>query len=212
MFVAGGRAAARRCGRRRAARCPAAAVATPADCRRPPRDAPEAHRRTRRPRRLELRRPTRRIRAAMLLSVREVTLRFGGIVALDGVSFDVPRGTISGLIGPNGAGKTTAFNVITRLYDPDEGEVELDGDVAAAHAAAPHRPARDRAHVPEHQPLPHDDRARERPRRRARARPQRGRGARRSTRSTWSASPSAQRCRRPRCRTGRRSASRSRAR
>jgi branched-chain amino acid transport system ATP-binding protein len=63
----------------------------------------------------------------MLLSVRDVTLRFGGIVALDGISFDVSRGTISGLIGPNGAGKTTAFNVITRLYDPDSGEVELDG-------------------------------------------------------------------------------------
>jgi branched-chain amino acid transport system ATP-binding protein len=63
----------------------------------------------------------------MLLSVREVALRFGGIVALDGISFDVSRGTISGLIGPNGAGKTTAFNVITRLYDPDSGEVELDG-------------------------------------------------------------------------------------
>ena len=63
----------------------------------------------------------------MLLSVREVTLRFGGIVALDGISFDVSRGTISGLIGPNGAGKTTAFNVITRLYDPDSGEIELDG-------------------------------------------------------------------------------------
>jgi branched-chain amino acid transport system ATP-binding protein len=64
----------------------------------------------------------------MLLSVRDVTLRFGGIVALDGISFDVSRGTISGLIGPNGAGKTTAFNVITRLYDPDSGEVELDGE------------------------------------------------------------------------------------
>ena len=63
----------------------------------------------------------------MLLSVRDVTLRFGGIVALDGVSFDVERGTVSGLIGPNGAGKTTVFNVITRLYTPDSGEVELDG-------------------------------------------------------------------------------------
>ena len=63
-----------------------------------------------------------------LLSVRGVTLRFGGIVALDGVSFDVERGQISGLIGPNGAGKTTAFNVITRLYSPDEGELELDGE------------------------------------------------------------------------------------
>ena len=63
-----------------------------------------------------------------LLAVRDVTLRFGGIVALDGVSFDVQQGQISGLIGPNGAGKTTAFNVITRLYKPDSGEVELDGD------------------------------------------------------------------------------------
>jgi branched-chain amino acid transport system ATP-binding protein len=63
-----------------------------------------------------------------LLAVRDVTLRFGGIVALDGVSFDVEQGQISGLIGPNGAGKTTAFNVITRLYKPDSGEVEFDGD------------------------------------------------------------------------------------
>jgi branched-chain amino acid transport system ATP-binding protein len=62
-----------------------------------------------------------------LLSVRDVTLRFGGIVALDRVSFDVRTGDISGLIGPNGAGKTTAFNVITRLYTPDDGELELDG-------------------------------------------------------------------------------------
>jgi branched-chain amino acid transport system ATP-binding protein len=62
-----------------------------------------------------------------LLSVRDITLRFGGIVALDRVSFDVQSGHVSGLIGPNGAGKTTAFNVITRLYTPDEGELELDG-------------------------------------------------------------------------------------
>jgi branched-chain amino acid transport system ATP-binding protein len=62
-----------------------------------------------------------------LLEVRDVTLRFGGIVALDGVSFDVEGGQISGLIGPNGAGKTTAFNVITRLYKPDAGDVLLDG-------------------------------------------------------------------------------------
>ena len=62
-----------------------------------------------------------------LLEVREVTLRFGGIVALDGVSFDVEEGQISGLIGPNGAGKTTAFNVITRLYRPDSGDVLFDG-------------------------------------------------------------------------------------
>ena len=64
---------------------------------------------------------------ATLLSVEGITLRFGGIVALDGVSFDVAAGQISGLIGPNGAGKTTAFNVITRLYTPDDGRLELDG-------------------------------------------------------------------------------------
>ena len=63
-----------------------------------------------------------------LLSVRDVTLRFGGIVALDGVSFDVEQGQICGLIGPNGAGKTTAFNVINRLYTPDEGALELNGE------------------------------------------------------------------------------------
>jgi len=62
-----------------------------------------------------------------LLEVRDVTLRFGGIVALDGISFEVEQGHISGLIGPNGAGKTTVFNVITRLYKPDSGEVLLDG-------------------------------------------------------------------------------------
>jgi branched-chain amino acid transport system ATP-binding protein len=64
---------------------------------------------------------------ATLLSVEGITLRFGGIVALDGVSFDVETGQISGLIGPNGAGKTTAFNVITRLYTPDDGRLELEG-------------------------------------------------------------------------------------
>jgi branched-chain amino acid transport system ATP-binding protein len=63
-----------------------------------------------------------------LLSLRNVTRRFGGIVALDGVSFDVDDGQIVGLIGPNGAGKTTAFNVITRLYTPNEGEVEFAGE------------------------------------------------------------------------------------
>jgi branched-chain amino acid transport system ATP-binding protein len=63
-----------------------------------------------------------------LLSVEDVTRRFGGIVALDGVSFDAEEGEIVGLIGPNGAGKTTAFNVITRLYRPDSGRVVFDGE------------------------------------------------------------------------------------
>ena len=63
-----------------------------------------------------------------LLSARDVTVRFGGIVALDGVSLDVAQGQICGLIGPNGAGKTTAFNVITRLYRPQAGTLELEGE------------------------------------------------------------------------------------
>ncbi|MBA2474872.1 MAG: ABC transporter ATP-binding protein [Actinobacteria bacterium] len=63
-----------------------------------------------------------------LLSVEDVTRRFGGILALDGVSFALEEGQIGGLIGPNGAGKTTAFNVITRLYPADSGRVLFDGE------------------------------------------------------------------------------------
>ena len=62
-----------------------------------------------------------------LLRVREVAVRFGGIVALDGVSFDVAPGQIVGLIGPNGAGKTTLFNCVSRLYECDSGEIVFDG-------------------------------------------------------------------------------------
>ena len=63
-----------------------------------------------------------------LLEVDDVTRRFGGIIALDEVSFDVDEGEIVGLIGPNGAGKTTAFNVITGLYRPAEGDVRFLGE------------------------------------------------------------------------------------
>src|SRR2546425_1078801 len=62
-----------------------------------------------------------------LLSLEHASLHFGGIVALDDVSLDVQEGTVTGLIGPNGAGKTTAFNVITRLYRVDSGDVIFDG-------------------------------------------------------------------------------------
>src|SRR3954451_482950 len=62
-----------------------------------------------------------------LLSLQNASLRFGGIVALDDVSFEAREGSIFGLIGPNGAGKTTAFNVITRLYKVDAGDVVFDG-------------------------------------------------------------------------------------
>ena len=62
-----------------------------------------------------------------LLSVRGVTVRFGGIVALDGVSFDVDKGQICGLIGPNGAGKTTLFNCLSRLYNYQSGDILFEG-------------------------------------------------------------------------------------
>jgi branched-chain amino acid transport system ATP-binding protein len=63
-----------------------------------------------------------------LLEVENVSMRFGGIVALDAVSFTAEAGEIVGLIGPNGAGKTTAFNVITRLYTPEQGDVRFAGE------------------------------------------------------------------------------------
>jgi branched-chain amino acid transport system ATP-binding protein len=64
---------------------------------------------------------------AALLKVHDVSVRFGGIIALDGVSFEVARGKICGLIGPNGAGKTTLFNCLSRLYVPQRGDVQFDG-------------------------------------------------------------------------------------
>ncbi|PYN52932.1 MAG: high-affinity branched-chain amino acid ABC transporter ATP-binding protein LivG, partial [Candidatus Rokuibacteriota bacterium] len=72
-----------------------------------------------------------------ILSVRDLTLRFGGIVALDSVSFDVAVGQIVGLIGPNGAGKTTLFNCLSRLYTPDRGDILFEGRPLLA--LAPHR-------------------------------------------------------------------------
>jgi len=74
------------------------------------------------------------------LEVQGVTVGFGGLLALDGVDLDVPRGTVTGLIGPNGAGKTTLFNVICGLQSTRAGRVRIDGrDVSKL---APHRRAR----------------------------------------------------------------------
>jgi branched-chain amino acid transport system ATP-binding protein len=64
-----------------------------------------------------------------LLRVDNVSVRFGGIVALDGVTFDVRRGEIRGLIGPNGAGKSTLFNCLSRLYPCNGGSIHFDGRV-----------------------------------------------------------------------------------
>ncbi|TMB46482.1 MAG: ABC transporter ATP-binding protein, partial [Chloroflexi bacterium] len=62
-----------------------------------------------------------------MLRVRDITVRFGGIVALDHVSLDLNRGEILGMIGPNGAGKTTLFNCISGVIRPDEGSMYFEG-------------------------------------------------------------------------------------
>ncbi len=67
-----------------------------------------------------------------MLKVQEITKRFGGVVAIDDVSFEVPAGKIVSLVGPNGAGKTTLFNVISGTYQSDRGSIRFDGqDVSA---------------------------------------------------------------------------------
>ncbi|RNL79667.1 ABC transporter ATP-binding protein [Nocardioides marmorisolisilvae] len=62
-----------------------------------------------------------------VLEVDDVTIRFGGLTALDSVSFEIREGEILGLIGPNGAGKTTCFNVMTGVYQATSGQVRFDG-------------------------------------------------------------------------------------
>ena len=62
-----------------------------------------------------------------LLAVRDVSVVFGGIIALNGVTFDMREGQILGLIGPNGAGKTTLFNCLSRLYQPSSGDILMEG-------------------------------------------------------------------------------------
>ncbi len=75
-----------------------------------------------------------------LLSVKDVRVEFGGIIALSDLSFTIERGEICALIGPNGAGKTTLFNVISRLYTPTSGSVLFDGQNLLS--LPPHRIAR----------------------------------------------------------------------
>jgi branched-chain amino acid transport system ATP-binding protein len=80
-----------------------------------------------------------------LLDVRNVSVRFGGVVALDDLSFSIDDGEICGLIGPNGAGKTTLFNVVSRIYQPQSGSVTFDGQEllkVQAHGIARHGVAR----------------------------------------------------------------------
>src|SRR3954447_13191584 len=78
--------------------------------------------------------------AGPVLEVVDVSVRFGGVQALDGVDLAVERGFVTGLIGPNGAGKTTLFNVVTGLQEPTSGKVQIDGREVSG--LAPHRRAR----------------------------------------------------------------------
>jgi branched-chain amino acid transport system ATP-binding protein len=71
--------------------------------------------------------PHAHARDAELLSARALTMRFGGLTAVDAVDFTIPAGRIVSLIGPNGAGKTTFFNMLTGLYHPTEGELQFMG-------------------------------------------------------------------------------------
>jgi branched-chain amino acid transport system ATP-binding protein len=68
-------------------------------------------------------------RADVLLSAKNLSVRFGGVLAVNNVSFDVKPGEVFTLIGPNGAGKTTVFNLISRIYTPTTGSIEYEGKV-----------------------------------------------------------------------------------
>ena len=70
------------------------------------------------------------------LKVEGITVRFGGLTAVNNLSFQVERGTIHALIGPNGAGKSTTFNCISRYYQPNTGRIHLDGKDVTQHAPA----------------------------------------------------------------------------
>src|SRR3954453_3795723 len=72
--------------------------------------------------------PVRGAEGSLILQARQVTKRFGGLVAVRGVDFDIPAGSIVSLIGPNGAGKTTFFNVIAGLIDPTQGGIDFLGE------------------------------------------------------------------------------------
>jgi branched-chain amino acid transport system ATP-binding protein len=70
----------------------------------------------------------------MMLSIRHLSKNFGGVKAVDDVSFDVPKGQIHAVIGPNGAGKTTLFNLVTGVYTPTSGEIIFRGENVAGKA------------------------------------------------------------------------------
>jgi branched-chain amino acid transport system ATP-binding protein len=81
-------------------------------------------------------------KSALALSLRNVTITFGGLVAVSDMTMTVPKGGIAGLIGPNGAGKTTVFNIVTGFYKPTSGYVDFerpDGEVMSIMGLPPHK-------------------------------------------------------------------------
>ena len=97
----------------------------------------------------------------VLLSVEDVSLSFGGVRAVSGVSFDIRKGEIRAIIGPNGAGKTSMLNVINGFYHPQKGRITFKGKDAVEDAPSRRRLWRYRTHVPERGAVPRHDRARQ---------------------------------------------------
>jgi ABC-type branched-subunit amino acid transport system ATPase component len=96
----------------------------------------------------------------VLMEMRNITLRFGGVVAIKDISFDIREGEIRAIIGPNGAGKSSMLNVISGFYHPQEGEVWFRAK-AGPDAPLPGRPSGHRAHLPEHRAVRGDVGARQ---------------------------------------------------
>ena len=98
--------------------------------------------------------------AERLLELDNVSLAFGGLKCVSGLDLHVDEGEIVSVIGPNGAGKTTLFNLITGIYEPDQGAIRLTGESIVG--KQPHEIARlgDRPHVPDAPAVPEHDRAR----------------------------------------------------
>ena len=115
----------------------------------------------------------------VLLDVRKARKQFGGLVAVNDLSFSIRQGEILGLIGPNGAGKSTMFNLISGALPLTAGDIVFRGDVDRRPRAVRDRAARHRPHVPACEAHPADERARQRRARRVPAR-QRRRAARRT--------------------------------
>ena len=88
-----------------------------------------------------------------ILDVNQLTMRFGGLVAVDNVTFDLSADQILAVIGPNGAGKTTVFNAITGLYRPTSGEVKFNGILTNKLSPDQDRPAWDTQNLPAEPPV-----------------------------------------------------------